>query len=72
MKVSIKHEKNCPEKKSLEQLERFADIHASRKAASACEIGPKIDMVFWAQQRANPRAAGRKSLVRAELVGDTN
>ena len=54
------------------QLERFADIHASRKAASACEIGPKIDIVFWAQQRANPRAAVGKSLVPAELVGDTN
>ena len=68
-----KNETNFAEKKSLENSWSTSPISMPHvKLFRPCEIGPKIDLVFWAQQRANPRAAGEKSLIPAERVGDTN
>jgi len=60
--------KTAREKVVGKQLERFADIHASQKAASACEIGSKIDMVFWAQQRWESLFGMRETAVRSNLT----
>ena len=68
MKVSIKHEKNCPEKKSLENSWSASPISMSLvKLFRSCEIGPAIDGVFRERIPVPPA-----SLVPAELVGDIN
>jgi len=68
-----KNETNFAEKKSLENSRSASSISMLHvKLFRPCEIGPKIDLAFWAQQRSNPRAAGGRSLIPAERVDDTS